>query len=181
MRGAFLAKLSNCEGADSAQCMSAKAPNIILSEFAAFSRGLVDPRGRTTRTGLLVYMFASSVLGSCTIWFITDVSNISLATPDAYSTILMGVLITVPMIRRCHDFGNAGWIALVAPATLCLKAYGTYLWETGQSLSPGLDYPLNAVALGLVVAFWVIFFWPPKQEQNRFGPIPHSRLRRAAA
>ncbi|RIV89231.1 DUF805 domain-containing protein [Aurantiacibacter zhengii] len=161
--------------------MSAKAHHTILTELSAFSRGLVDPRGRTSRTGLVIYVLAATGLANATLWLIKDVWEFSLATPDTYSLILMGMLIIVPMIRRCHDFGNAGWIALVAPATLCLKAYGTYLWETGQSLSPGLDYPLNAVALGLVVAFWVIFFWPPKQEQNRFGPIPHSRLRRAAA
>ncbi|GEM_PF-5737381 len=155
--------------------------HFLRTESAAVFRGLIKPSGRTTRTGFVFCIFACTFIGQLFAWSIESFVIDEFRHTETLSLQLTGFLLVVPTIRRLHDIGRSGWLAVIVPLSMGLKAYGWYQYETQQALAPGVGYPLSLVDFAFVLVFLAIILWPPKEGPNRYGPEPYSRVRRAAA
>ncbi len=151
------------------------------AEVLAILRGLFDPRGRTSRTGLVAFMFLVMILGGLCASALQAIFGQKEQISDALANAGMGLLLVVPTVRRLHDAGFTGWLAFVVTPLFGLKAYGSYLFETLQAPTPSLDYPLSVFLTVSGFAFLAIVLWPPTKGPNRFGPVPPIRTRKAQA
>jgi uncharacterized membrane protein YhaH (DUF805 family) len=92
----------------------------------------------------------------------------SVAIALAVAAILLGGWICATLVvRRFHDHGRHGWIAL-----LCL-AGATVIGSAGQWLGVGLPAMTLASVVGLALSVYVGFV-PGQRGPNAYGPDPKS-------
>ena len=70
--------------------------SLVRTEVSAFFKGLVDPRGRTTRTGYITYIILCSLLGGG----IASLSGVAIdgwpTSPESLSRAITGLFLLVP-------------------------------------------------------------------------------------
>ncbi len=134
--------------------------------------GLFDSNGRSRRSEVLVFFAATMLVGALIsgahlIFFDT------LRVPFGEYLYFALWIPAVPLfVRRLHDQNRTGWMAIVLPALIAMKVYEQAQFEAGNLLRPDLGFPFNVVEGVLVIAFWVLVFWPGSKGENRFGPDP---------
>jgi uncharacterized membrane protein YhaH (DUF805 family) len=139
---------------------------------------LLDPRGRTSRSGLLAS--ASLMLGVEAV-LIMGLAGQSDSLP-VYLWPMKALALwlgTIGLIKRLHDVGRSAWWVLAGMAGLCIWC-AVVAVVVGLSLGSGAFLPGSTgylVMLGLVmlpaigVTFW-LHLEPGDPFPNRFGPPP---------
>ena len=145
-------------------------------EYLALSRriltGLLDFKGRSTRTEIWVFFFVVTAMNSAAM-VLTELFFGGLPLPySQYSSLAVFVLATSLFARRLHDQNRSGWLAVILPVFLVLKLYGQILFDTHQRPVAALGFPFILAELVLVIAFWVLVVWPGTDGENRFGQDP---------
>ncbi|MGB3166215.1 MAG: DUF805 domain-containing protein [Alteraurantiacibacter sp.] len=147
------------------------------ADVALYWRGLRlfwDPRGRSTRTELVMLYLVPIVL-SVPLFFLLAaiVDSGSLAK---FVLILLTLLpIPAAVARRFHDCGRSGWLAV--PALLLGIIGGWDAWLDVVVAYPENDLwhnrPAQHFIYGLVcLAYAVALMMPPDRGINRYGPNP---------
>lgn len=107
-----------------------KAEN--LMHLRRIATGLLDFTGRSRRTEFLVFL-AAMMLVMATFSIVHLIFFGSLAVP--YGPYLQFILWApaVPLfVRRLHDQGKTGWLAIIMPTVLALKVYRQAQFEAGN-------------------------------------------------
>ncbi|MFZ1627245.1 MAG: DUF805 domain-containing protein [Candidatus Moraniibacteriota bacterium] len=92
----------------------------------------------------LVVIVGLSILGAA---MVSSLGEEELTNLMAFLGLLL-LLITYPItVRRLHDTGNSGWVALIAT----------------------IIFPLSGGILTLIYSLY-LFIWPGKSEPNKYGP-----------
>lgn len=117
-----------------------------MEDRSSFFRRLFQ--GRLSRKPFflanLVVMVGLSIVGATVVPLLNEEELMSLV---AFLGLLL-LLITYPItVRRLHDTGNSGWVALIAT----------------------IVFPLSG---GILTVFYslYLFLWPGKSEPNKYGP-----------
>jgi uncharacterized membrane protein YhaH (DUF805 family) len=139
---------------------------------------LLDPRGRTGRTGLLA---SASLMLGIEVFFLLALPEQSDRIP-VYLWPIKALALwvgTIGLIKRLHDVGRSAWWVLVGMAGICIwcavVAIVVGLLLGAAALVPGSTG--YTILLGLVMlpaigmAFW-LHLEPGDPSPNRFGPLP---------
>ncbi len=102
----------------------------------------------------------------------------SVVIPDwAGLAVMLAFLVPIPaaIIRRLHDSGKTGWLALAIFVLIGLAVYDG--WLDAIESYPDNDLWYNRGGLELIyAASWlaaiVLLIWPARDDNNRYGPNP---------
>ena len=101
------------------------------------------------------------------------------ADPPKWLVLVMVAIIVLPLpaaiARRLHDTGRTGWLALPVFALMGVSFYDGWLDAIASYPDNDLWYNRDGMKL-LFNACWlaavVMLIWPPKDENNPYGPNP---------
>lgn len=141
--------------------------------------GLLDFRGRSTRTEVFCYYFVYTiaVLALLFVGAATELagSRTSLLSPRSAVEEMVQLVLSLPLValmfRRLQDIGRNGWLSV--PVTLGGLALG--IWHDAQyRLGEAPLYPEwgEYVRVPLLLCFFAIILIPGTEGPNRYGPDP---------
>lgn len=133
--------------------------------------GVLDFKGRSCRTEVLLYQFAVALVG-VTLGFAG-----STFLPHAFAStliVIVRVVTALPLValfaRRLHDQNRSAWWTLILPVGMGLNIvrHESRLVANTPSSPPWLGLAYVCV----VILMLVLFYWPGTRGPNRFGSDP---------
>jgi uncharacterized membrane protein YhaH (DUF805 family) len=134
--------------------------------------GLIDFKGRATRSDFLFGLIVLMLVGFTLDWIIGKFLEDPRNPFESLGSFAIFMLASTILARRLHDQNRSGWSAVIVIPMIGIKACERYLYNIGELPAPDLGSPFDLISGALVVAFWCFALWPGTNGQNRFGPDP---------
>lgn len=136
-------------------------------------RHFADFHGRSTRTELFIFWFASGPI--CAI---ADSAGGFAGLPLRMGYYLAGLILLCPSlalcIRRLHDSGRRGWWLLLALPEAALSLRDAYLlwWDPSAFAHAELPFYVGVAAFLPAVALFILLITDDQESPNAWGPNP---------
>jgi uncharacterized membrane protein YhaH (DUF805 family) len=137
-------------------------------------RHFADFRGRSTRTEFVVWYVFSMLLA----FAVDRIASVLAADAAGSAAELIWLPLLLPtfalVVRRLHDGGWSGWLALIGLPGLTDAYYGMWMNSGSPYPVPHDLFPpeIRLVLAGAAVLLFVLLVWNDQPGPNRWGPNP---------
>lgn len=149
------------------------------ADLASFWRGLrlfSDPRGRSTRTELvMLFVLPAALLPSLQMVFVA-ITHSAWDEPSGFAVkLLIALPLQCAVVRRLHDMGKSGWLAIPMVILTSIAIWDAWLNVVASYPANDLWYNRGNLRLfyGIAcVGYFIALMFPPRNDDNPYGPDP---------